>query len=184
MIANVFVQNGAEGGAAVAYVGCDGCVAAHNTILEPRSWVARILQENTDARFVPSRNGLFVNNIVVLDPAELRPEFVNVGANTAPETFTFGNNLWFAPGEAAGWSPVLSSSIPDEMGSLVQMDPRMVDRAGGNYHLQADLPRSARRASSTPTSPWTSTAAAIGTPLRSARSNSNKEQTDQARALV
>ncbi len=140
VIANVFVQNGAMSGAAIAYVGCDGCVAAHNTIIEPRSWVARILQESTDARFVPSRNGLFVNNIVVLTPGDLRAELVNVGADTAPETFTFGNNLWFALGEGAGWAPVLSGSIPDETGSLAQIDPRMVDRGRGDYRLMADSP--------------------------------------------
>jgi hypothetical protein len=151
IIANVFVRNGTMSGAAVAYVGCDGCVAAHNTIIEPRSWVARILQESTDARFVPSRAGLFVNNLIVLNPADLRAELVNVGANTQPESFVFGNNLWYAPDEAASWRPALGSAIPAESGSITQADPRLVDRAGGDYRVMADSPaRGAARALAMP----------------------------------
>lgn len=140
ILSNVFVRNGETSGAAIAYVGCDGCVAAHNTIIEPRSWVLRILQENTDARFVPSRDGLFVNNLVVLDPSDLRAELINVGPDTAPETFTLGNNLWYAPSEDASWTPTLSSAVPAEMGSLVQMDPLLVDLEGGDYHVFAGSP--------------------------------------------
>jgi hypothetical protein len=151
IIANVFVRNGQESGAAVAYVGCDGCVAAHNTVIEPRTWIARILQESNDARFVPSRNGRFMNNIIVLDPGDLRAELVNVGADTAPETFAFSNNLWFAPGQPASWRPNLGGGVPDESDPLVQMDPRMLDRAGGDYHLQPDSPaRGAARTIDTP----------------------------------
>jgi hypothetical protein len=139
VIANVFVNNGAMTGAAVAYVGCDGCVAAHNTIIEPQAYVVRILQENVDARFVPSRDGVFVNNIIVLTPSALRAQLVNVGAGTSPETFTFGNNLWYAPDEDASWSPNLGD-VPAETGSLVQMDPMLADIAGGNYHLLSDSP--------------------------------------------
>jgi hypothetical protein len=144
IIANVFVRNGEMSGAAVAYVGCDGCLFAHNTVIEPRSWVARILQESTDARFVPSRNGRFVNNLIVLEPSALRAELVNVGANTAPETFVFGNNLWYALGGAASYSPVLAAAIPPESGSILQQDPGLVDRANGDYHLTAQSPARAR----------------------------------------
>jgi hypothetical protein len=140
VLANVFVRSGAMSGAAVAYVGCDACVAAHNTIIEPRSWVARILQESTDARFVPSRRGLFVDNVIVLDPTELRAELVNVGPDTDPGSFVFGSNLWFAPAQDASWTPVLGGGVPEESDSLVQVDPRMIDLAGGDYRLMADSP--------------------------------------------
>lgn len=140
MIANVFVRVGAGGGAPVAFVGCDACVFAHNTIIEPRTWVARILQESTDSRFVPSRNGHFINNIVVFNQAELR-SFLNVGAGTAPETFRFGSNLWFALDNANFGGPQYSGTgVPPESGSIVQRDPSMVNRAGGDYHLRADSP--------------------------------------------
>lgn len=139
VIANVFVNNGVMTGAAVAYVGCDDCVTAHNTIIEPQSYVVRILQESTDPRFVPSREGVFVNNIIVLTPTGLPAQLVNVGAGTAPETFTFGNNLWYAPTQDASWSPNLGD-VPDETGSLVQMDPRLADIANGDYRLLSDSP--------------------------------------------
>lgn len=122
IVANVFVRGGADSGAAIAYVGCDGCVFANNTVVEPRTWVARILQESTDARFVPSRNGLFVNNVVVFRGSDLRT-FVNVGGGTAPETFTFANNLWYALDDPAFDGPTLTDGIPAETGSVIQMDP-------------------------------------------------------------
>ncbi len=153
VFANVFIRNGEMGGAAVAYVGCDGCVAAHNTILEPRSWVVRILQESTEARFVPSRDGVFVSNIIVLNPSELRAELVNVGADTAPESFVFGNNLWFAPDEGASWAPNLGAAVMAESDSLVQVDPLFVDRAGGDYHLLPDSPALAAARALTPAVP-------------------------------
>ena len=53
-----------------------------------------------------------MNNVIVLNPSELRAELVNVGAGTAPETFVFGNDLWFAPGEDAGCVPVLAGGVP------------------------------------------------------------------------
>ena len=154
IIANVFVRNGAMSGAAVAYVGCDGCIAAHNTVIEPQTWVARILQESTDARFVPSRDGVFVNNLIVLSSADLRTELVNVGAGTAPETFVFGNNLWYATDQDASWEPVLGGGVPDETGSIVQSDPQLVDRAAGDYRLLPGSPAAAAaRALDTPLPP-------------------------------
>jgi hypothetical protein len=138
VVSNVFVGGGASSGAAVAFVGCDGCLAAHNTIIEQRRWVVRILQENTDARFVPSRNGVFVNNLVVLNAADLST-VVNVGADTSPMTFTFGNNLWFALDRPSTWVPPITG-VPMETGSVVQRDPLLVNRAQGDYRLQAASP--------------------------------------------
>ena len=112
---------------------------AHNTVIEPRRWVARILQENTDPRFVRSRNGLFLNNLIVLAVADLST-YVNVGANTSPETFTFGSNAWFATDQATWSGPTLGSGIPTESGSLVQREPTLVDRPGGDYRPLAASP--------------------------------------------
>ncbi len=131
VLSNVFLRNGPSGGAAVAYVGCDACVFAHNTVIAPQRWVARILQENTNSRFVRSRLGLFVNNLIVFAPSELSA-FVNVGPNTLPDTFTFSHNAWIAKDRAApaGAAPGV---IPDKTGSIVLDDPKLVDLAGGNY---------------------------------------------------
>jgi hypothetical protein len=138
VMSNVFVRNGASGGAAIAYVGCDACVFAHNTVIEPRRWVARILQENIDPRFVRSRRGLFVNNLIVFAARDLAT-LVNIGPNTLPETFTFGHNAWFALDRGAAGGE-LSDGIPAEAGSIVQRDPDLVNRAGGDYRPRASSP--------------------------------------------
>jgi hypothetical protein len=121
--ANIFSRGGASSGAAIAFVGCDGCSFIHNTIIEPQTWVARILQETVDPRFVPSRNGVFANNIVVFDSADLRT-FVNVGGNTAPETFVFASNLWFSRDQAGFTGPTLTDGIPPRPERSSRWTPR------------------------------------------------------------
>ncbi len=141
VVANLFVRGGTESGAPIAFVGCDGCSFVNNTVVEPSTWIARILQESADARFVPSRDGLFANNVVLVDTSNLRT-FFNVGSGTAPETFTFANNLWFALDQGADWSgpDYTGTSIPTGTDELIQVDPRMVDPPGEDYRLQPDSP--------------------------------------------
>ncbi|HEX5102174.1 MAG TPA: right-handed parallel beta-helix repeat-containing protein [Pirellulaceae bacterium] len=83
------------GMSAIAFVGCDGALVQHNTIYRPTRWPLRILQENTDAKFVPSRKGVFQKNLVVFRTGEVR-QVVNIGPGTAPETFEFTGNQWHA----------------------------------------------------------------------------------------
>jgi len=140
VLGNVFVRNGAMSGASIAFVGCDGCIFAHNTVVEPKSWVVRILQETRGPRFVPSRNGLFINNLIVLAEGDLR-SIVNVGPGTAPETFVFGSNLWYALDQGPDWAgPALTGGIPPESGSVVQRNPRFADPEGGDYHIPLGSP--------------------------------------------
>ncbi len=130
--ANVFVG----GDTPFAYVGCDACVAAHNTILRPNRWAARILQETVGARFVPSRNGKFVDNLVVVGPG-ISGETVNVGPNTDAASFTFSNDLWFHTANAA-WRP----SLPVTETAPVYADPKLValDATPPDARLQAESP--------------------------------------------
>ncbi|HVJ85620.1 MAG TPA: right-handed parallel beta-helix repeat-containing protein [Caulifigura sp.] len=81
------------GQSAVAFVGVDGALVRHNTIYRPGRWVFRILQENTDDRFIHCRNGRFVSNIVMFRSSELSTA-VNVGGKTKPESFEIRGNLW------------------------------------------------------------------------------------------
>ena len=80
--------------APIAFVGVDGATVRHNTIYRPTRWVMRILQENQQPSFVPSRNGQFTSNIVVFRSDELNTA-ANIGAGTAPQTFQFENNFWY-----------------------------------------------------------------------------------------
>lgn len=107
----------------VAFVGVDGAVVRRNTFLRPRRWVLRILQESTQERFVPCRNGRFENNLVVVRRNELR-SFVNVGANTAPGTFVFRANAWFAEDAARPQDHVPDLPTPEDQGIHGQ-DPHL-----------------------------------------------------------
>lgn len=120
VIANVI----AGGDAPVAYVGCVDCLVAHNTLVDPGRWVARILQETTSRdgfTFLPASGGRFVNNLITFKRSGLST-FVNVGANTAPETFRFARNLWYASDAPARSQPSLP--VPEE-GGIVGRDPRL-----------------------------------------------------------
>jgi hypothetical protein len=127
--ANVFIGHDAP----FAYVGCDECVAANNTILRPLRWATRILQETVDpARFVPSRKGRFVNNIVVVATG-ISGETVNVGANTEPSSFVFSNNLWFHTS-----NPTFKPTLPVMETAGVYGDPKLAGMS--DPHLTAGSP--------------------------------------------
>lgn len=76
----------------IAFVGVDGAVVRHCTIYDPERWVVRILQENQNADFVPSRKGRFEKNVVAF---RSNVATINVGEKTEPETFVFADNVWF-----------------------------------------------------------------------------------------
>lgn len=107
---NIFI--GSE--AAVAFVGCINTEVVNNTIFLPGKWVLRILQETVDlSRFPPCGYNTFRNNIVYLDD-HVNVE-CNIGPNTAPETFTFSNNLWFHEDDAGWQGPNLPVTDVDQI---------------------------------------------------------------------
>lgn len=94
VLANVFYG----GTSPIAFVGCVSCLAANNTLIDPVRWVTRILQETTSAdgyEFLPARDGRFVNNLIYYSQALLSTH-VNVGPDTAADSFIFAHNLWYA----------------------------------------------------------------------------------------
>jgi hypothetical protein len=103
--------------APIAFVGAVNCEVVNNTIVRPERWAIRILQETTEPGFLPCGNNTFRNNIVIHNSAQ---PAINIGGNTAPETFTFSNNLWFNPDNASWGGPNTPVSEP---GSLVNVDP-------------------------------------------------------------
>jgi hypothetical protein len=119
MVANIFERPAVT---PVAFVGCDTCVFANNTIIEPGSYLARILEENTT--LTAGANGYYINNIIVLN-TNGRGSVVNVGPNTQPVTFTFGSNLWYSLDNPAYAGPTLGGGVPAETGSIIQQDPRL-----------------------------------------------------------
>lgn len=134
MVANIFLRTGSS---PVAFVGCDSCVFANNTIVEPRNYVARILEENTG--LAPGHDGFFINNLIVFRVSDLKSwTQVNVGPDTRPETYTFGWNLWFALDDADFQGPTFRDGVPAGANSVTQADPRLVSLDDGNYRIQAD----------------------------------------------
>jgi len=137
VLGNVFVG----GVAPFAYVGCVDCVAANNTIIYPENWVTRILQETTSTAtydFLPASNGYFVNNLVFFDRSQIST-WVNVGGNTAADTFVFSNNLWYAVDNPTNSDP--GSGLPTaEADTIAGIDPLLVNPENGDYSLQPGSP--------------------------------------------
>jgi hypothetical protein len=104
-------------------IGVDGAVVEHNTICRPTRWAIRILQESTDARFVPCRKGRFLHNVVVFRSDELR-QVVNIGGNTSPETFEFSGNVWYCIDRPADTQRLVRLPAAETKGTY-GIDPRL-----------------------------------------------------------
>ncbi len=125
---NVFIGSWSP----IAYVGSRRVKVYNNTFYQPENWVIRILQETTTSGFLPYGDNEFRNNIVYLsnDLTE-----VNVGANTAPETFTFSNNLWYNSTNN-NWTP----SLPVIDTNQIIDDPMFEDQANENFRISPTSP--------------------------------------------
>ncbi len=124
---------------AMAFVGAEDCLAAHNTIIAPTSWIMRILQETTSGdgfTFVPCRNNRFESNLVWFDRSDLSA-FVNVGPNTAPETFTFSHCLWWAFDNPAQSAPSLPAP---QTSAVIGQNPLLASPAAGEYWITPGSP--------------------------------------------
>lgn len=128
VFANIFYQDYAP----VAYVGCTRVLVRNNTIVQPQNWVMRILQETTEPGFISCSDNDFSNNIVYLD-GDLTE--VNIGPNTAPETFSMGHNLWYNAQDNS-WTPTLPVT---ETGSLIE-NPLFIDLVNLDFHLTPGSP--------------------------------------------
>jgi hypothetical protein len=122
--------------APIAYVGCVRTNVVNNTIYTPQNWIIRILQESVDVnRFLPCGDNSFVNNIIYYTNSLSR--HVNIGPNTAPETFNFSNNLWYNQSNPAASVPVLPVA---ETNQIAGEDPLFIDPNFGDFALQAGSP--------------------------------------------
>lgn len=122
--------------APVAFVGAVEVDVANNTIYRPDKWAIRILQETVDpSRFLPCGDNLFRNNLVVLSNAN--PVVINIGPNTAPQTFTFSNNLWFHA-DNANWN---GPDIPvAETNQVLNQNPLLASPANEDFSIPPGSP--------------------------------------------
>jgi hypothetical protein len=119
----------------MAYVGSVRVSVTNNTIINPERWVFRILQETVDPnRFEPCGNNIFQNNLVVFRSTISR--HVNIGGNTAPQTFLLRNNLWYNVDNPSA-SKMQEAQLM-EFNGIYGVDPMLRDYAGGDYRLQSE----------------------------------------------
>lgn len=118
----------------LAFVGVDGAIARRNTIYAPRRWAFRVLQETRAPGFVPSRDGQFIDNLIAYRSGELTHP-VNIGPNTAPETFTVARNAWFCIDDPK--RPIPKSPIPEADGIHLDASP-FRDSETGDLRPPAD----------------------------------------------
>jgi hypothetical protein len=126
------------GMSAVSFVGIDGALVQHNTIYRPRRWAVRILQENTDPQFVPSRNGRFIKNVIAFRAEECR-QVINIGPNTAPETFEFAGNHWHCLDRPADTQRLVQLPVKETDG-VIGAAPAFADAEGGDLSLKERRP--------------------------------------------
>lgn len=126
------------GMAPVAFVGVDGATVRYNTIYRPGRWVLRILQESRGPEFVPSRNGVFANNIIVFRSDEV-VEAVNIGPGTSPESFTFADNAWFCADRPDQSQRRIRLPVAEQNGTY-GTDPRLADVARDRLDVRPDSP--------------------------------------------
>ena len=105
---------------AAAFVGVDGAEFSGNTILFPEKWIFRILQETIEKGFAPCRNVFISSNRIVFRRSQVRDE-INIGPNTAADSFRFEQNKWFAEDRPQESSPTLPS---EEKDGIYSRDPR------------------------------------------------------------
>ena len=135
VFANLF--QGAD--APLAFVGAVDCVAAQNTIVEPRRWVVRILQETVSGGgyiFRPCGNNRFLNNLISYHRAQVGTP-VNVGGNTDAASFQFERNLWYASDRPTQSRPSLPSA---ESAGVYGLDPQFRDAPAGDFSVPVASP--------------------------------------------
>lgn len=143
-----------DGGlSAIAFVGVDGAVARHNTIYCPTKWVFRILQENADPRFTRCRDVRLEKNLIVFR-SEAVKTVVNVGGNTAPETFTFESNVWCCLDRLKDTKRLVALPAK-ESGGVYDFVPKFKDEKSGDLMLLESAPKGvgARRPKDSRTTP-------------------------------
>jgi len=135
VLANLFRGSDAP----IAFVGAANSLVANNTVIEPRRWVLRILQETVSRRgytFLPCSQNQFINNLVYFDRSQISTP-VNIGSNTESGSFEFAHNLWYAFNQPNQSTPSLPSA---ETNGVYGVDPRFINAAAGEYSVAANSP--------------------------------------------
>ncbi|MEZ8220716.1 Right handed beta helix region [Candidatus Fervidibacteria bacterium JGI MDM2 JNZ-1-D12] len=123
--------------AAIAFVGVDGAVVRFNTIYRPKRWAFRILQETRAEGFAPCRNGAVTDNLIVFRSDEWFEGGINIGPETAPQTFVFARNWWYCLDKPELSKPNLP--VPEKEG-VYGIDPKLISPEQGDLRVTPDSP--------------------------------------------
>lgn len=134
VLSNIFYRSG---NTAIAFTGCIECLAAHNTIIDPRGHVVRLLEEHPDRAI--GRDGRFINNLVVFKANEVQG-VVSPGPDSRPEAFTLAGNLWYARDREQFGEPIHDRRFPPEEHAIRGLDPAFMDPSAGDYRPQNGSP--------------------------------------------
>lgn len=104
----IFIRdNVIQGGVcATAFTGVTEVEFTGNKIIRPTKWIFRILQETKEPGFKPCGNVKIFGNEFIFRREDIGTE-INIGEGTAPNTFVFENNRWFAEDKPANSMPTL-----------------------------------------------------------------------------
>lgn len=121
--------------AGVAFATVDEAIVQFNTFYRPKRWVIRILQEAKDG-FLPCRNGVVKNNLVVFRSDEWFEGGINIGPGTDPKSFRFLHNWWYCLD-----SPDIKPNLPTaEVGGVYGIDPMLRDPERGDFGVAEGSP--------------------------------------------
>ena len=130
------IERWGSSGSAIDMVGC-----RKGVVQGPRRWPIRILQENTDPRFVACRNGRFIKNVIAFRSDEVR-EVVNIGPKTSPESFAFSGNVWHCLDHPAETQRLVRLPAQESAGIYGRV-PGFKDPQSGDIRIPDNKPQDA-----------------------------------------
>ena len=133
VLSNIFIG----GETAAALVGCVDCAFSQNTVVNPSTWVLRILQETVaidNRTFEPAGRSAIDRNVFYFRRIDLKSgEDINVGPNTDSASISLTHNQWYARDDPEGSAPSLPTFRGREADTLAGVRPAFVDEAGGDF---------------------------------------------------
>jgi hypothetical protein len=116
----------------VDWVNADGGQVVQNTFILPQMVVVGIHQETSRTNAEPCGNGVFAQNVIVLDERIFR--IINVSEGTHPASFRIQSNAWHRVGPPRP----IRLLVPETDGRLI--DPQILLDGTDGYRVRSEAP--------------------------------------------